>query len=144
MFTKEDIYLDIDAKDYLYLFKKMAKIFKRKKYVKDSYLEALIAREKIYPTGFEFDGYNIALPHIDSEHVLEQKIVLVRLKDEIQYREVVTNKKILVKIFIMMLVKNPEEQVEVLGKLIEIINRKDFYNLVINAKYIDDLEKICI
>ena len=44
----------------------------------------------------------------------------------------------------MMLVKNPEEQVEVLGKLIEIINRKDFYNLVINAKYIEDLEKICI
>ena len=128
MFEKENIYLDIEAKDHTELFTKMAEIFKEKGYVKESYLDAIIEREKKYPTGFEFDGYNIALPHTDAEHVLVQKTVIVRLKKEIKYKEVVSNKEIPVKLFIMLLVKNGYEQTEILEKLIAIyIIRRNIY-----------------
>ena len=142
MFEKENIYLDIEAKDHTELFTKMAEIFKKKGYIKESYLDAIIEREKKYPTGFEFDGYNIALPHTDAEHVLVQKTVIVRLKKEIKYKEVVSNKEIPVKLFIMLLVKNGNEQTEILEKLIAIISEKKFYDEVIKAKDVNDLKNI--
>ena len=46
MFEKENIYLDIEAKDHTELFTKMAEIFKKKGYVKESYLDAIIERKK--------------------------------------------------------------------------------------------------
>ena len=142
MFEKENIYLDIEAKDHTELFTKMAEIFKKKGYVKESYLDAIIEREKKYPTGFEFDGYNIGLPHTDAEHISVQKIILIRLKNEIEYREVVTNKKIPIKIFIMLLIKNGEDQTTILGKLIEIIGEKEFYRKVSEAKKVEDLKEL--
>ena len=142
MFQKEDIYLDVDAKNYIELFEKMAKVFKEKRYVKETYLKSVLEREKKYPTGFEFDGYNIALPHTDAEHVLVQKTVIVRLKKEIKYKEVVSNKEIPVKLFIMLLVKNGNEQTEILEKLIAIISEKKFYDEVIKAKDVNDLKNI--
>ena len=142
MFQKEDIYLDVDVENYIELFEKMAKIFEEKGYVKETYLKSVLEREKKYPTGFEFDGYNIGLPHTDAEHISIQKIILIRLKNEIEYREVVTNKKIPIKIFIMLLIKNGEDQTTILGKLIEIIGEKEFYRKVSEAKKVEDLKEL--
>ena len=38
--------------------------------VKPSFLEAVSAREKKFPTGLDFGYVSIAIPHIDPEHVL--------------------------------------------------------------------------
>lgn len=140
MFDKNEIYLNVEAKNYEELFLKMSNIFIEKKYVTSNYLQSLLKREKEYPTGFSFDGYNIALPHTDAEYILEKKIVLVRLKNEIDYKEVVTNNDIKVKIFIMLLIKNPSDQVDVLEKLIKIISDKTFYNNVMSAENVNEIK----
>ena len=54
----------------------------------------------------EYEGYNTTLPNTDSEHVLIQKIVLIQLKNKIKYKEVVSNKEMSVKVFMVPLVNN--------------------------------------
>ena len=38
-------------------------------YVKDSFLEGLVDREKNYPTGLKTSVCGIAIPHTDSIHI---------------------------------------------------------------------------
>ena len=54
----------------------------------------------------EYEGYNIAFPDTDSEHILIQKIVLIQLKNKIKYKEIVSNKEMSVKVFMVPLVNN--------------------------------------
>lgn len=51
-------------------------------YVKESYPDALIEREKKHPTGLRVEELiNIAIPHTDVEHVSEQTLVVIKRED---------------------------------------------------------------
>jgi PTS system galactitol-specific IIA component len=50
-------------------------------YAKESYPQALIERERQYPTGLALsDNLNVAIPHADIDHAIKQVLVIVRHK----------------------------------------------------------------
>lgn len=89
----------------------------------------------------EYEGYNTTLPNTDSEHVLIQKIVLIQLKNKIKYKEVVSNKEMSVKVFMMPLVNDSRKQIEILENLINIISKKKFYEEIIIEENTNDLKE---
>ncbi len=61
------------------LLRELSTILEKKGYVKDTYQESIIKREKMHPTGLMVeDLINIAIPHTDVEHVLKPTMVVVK------------------------------------------------------------------
>lgn len=145
MFSKNDIYLDVQAKDYKELFKIMNDIFLKKGYVKNGYLESILEREKNYPTGLMFEKHNVAIPHTNYQFINEQKIVFIRLKDKIKFGEMSSNSgKIDVKLVFMLLIKKGEEQVNVLVNLIDILEDYENYIFLEKSKNVDEIYNLLV
>lgn len=96
------------------------------KMVKESFKEAILEREKSYPTGLQFDGYGIALPHTDSEHVIKSQIAIMTLDKPVKFVEMASSdKEIDVKTIFMLALKDSNQHIKILQKVMELLQDKE-------------------
>lgn len=104
-----------------------------KQYVKESYIEAVIAREKKYATGLPTEIYGVAIPHTDIVHVNEPGIAIGILSKPVKFIMMGTeDTEIDVKVVFMLAVKEPKEQLQLLEKLMNIFQDKSMLNNIVN------------
>lgn len=104
-----------------------------KQYVKESYIEAVIAREKKYATGLPTEIYGVAIPHTDIVHVNEPGIAIGILSKPVKFIMMGTeDTEIDVKVVFMLAVKEPKEQLQLLEKLMTIFQDKSMLNNIVN------------
>ncbi|WP_239253624.1 PTS sugar transporter subunit IIA [Listeria ilorinensis] len=95
--------------------------------VKDSYKEAVIERERVFPTGLETEYIRVAIPHTDSIHVRKPAIAVGILEKPIDFVLMGTSdEQIAVEVIFMLAIEKAEEQLELLQALIQLIQEKDF------------------
>ena len=58
------------------VIKQMASALEEEGYVKDTFADAIVKRESVYPTGLPVGQINVAIPHTDPEHVNNAAICL--------------------------------------------------------------------
>lgn len=93
--------------------------------VKDSFVSAIIDREKVFPTGLQFDGYGVALPHTDAEHVSQTQIALMTLEKPVTFTQMATkDQEVEVGLIVMLAIKEAHSQLEMLQKLIGLLQNK--------------------
>lgn len=85
LFTPELVFFDFEAKDRFEFFNKMSEILVEKGYVKDTWLDAILTREKNYPTGLQFEHIAVALPHVDPENLIKPYIAVIKPKEPIVF-----------------------------------------------------------
>lgn len=103
--------------------------------VKESYIDAVKEREKVYPTGLQCDGIGIAIPHTDSEHVIEQSICIATLKEPVTFLQMGTeDQKVSVSIVFMLGIKNPKQQIDFLQELMTLVEHPEELEKLKNAK----------
>ena len=95
--------------------------------VKESYLEALMAREREYPTGIELDGYAVAIPHCDTEHALKPAIYILRTPRPILVNQADGDNQLETQLIINLVVTSPLDQLQLLKSLFSHLQDKDFY-----------------
>lgn len=96
------------------------------KIVKQSFKEAILEREDSYPTGLQFDGYGIALPHTDSEHVIKSQIAIMTLEKPVKFVEMATSdKEIDVKTIFMLALKDSNQHIKILQKVMELLQDRE-------------------
>ena len=96
------------------------------KMVKPSFKNAVLERENFYPTGLQFDGYGIALPHTDSEHVIKSHIAIMTLDKPVKFVEMATtDKEIEVKTIFMLALKDSNQHIKILQKVMELLQDKE-------------------
>lgn len=103
------------------------------KYVKKSFKDACIKREREFPTGLP-SVFPVAIPHTDAKHVNKDCLCFLRLKKGVDFTRIDDKEKSAkCKMIINMALSKNESQVEMLGKLIKLIkdNKKieNCYNL---------------
>ena len=108
------------------IMKKYSKYLTEKDYVKPGFYEDIIKRERINSTNI---GYNIQLPHCKSTYVKKSSILIIKLKDRLEYNG---NKMNI--IFLLSIKKEDvENSKEFFKKLYYIINTKNnlkkFYSI---------------
>lgn len=104
----------------------LADYLKEEKMVKESFKEAILEREKSYPTGLQFDGYGIALPHTDSEHVIKSQIAIMTLEKPVKFIEMASSdKEIDVKTIFMLALKDSNQHIKILQKVMELLQDKE-------------------
>lgn len=128
------IEIHYEAIDKFEAIKKMVSNLFNKNLVKQNFLDEIILREEKFPTGLNFDGYSIAIPHTDQEFVNNQAISIMTLKNPVEFTVMATDdEKTNVDIIVMLAIKEKEKQVIFLKALMDIFIDKDKANSLINA-----------
>lgn len=87
-------------------------------YVKESFIQAVKDREQIFATGLPTEGYGIAIPHADIEHVNKPCICVATLKNAVDFRMMSDCDQIIhVYIIIMLALKEGHQHMKLLSKL---------------------------
>lgn len=100
-------------------------LFKRG-YVRESYASAVIAREKIFATGLPTNGYGVAIPHTDIEHVYKSAISFAVLKNPVEFGIMgEETEKTPVKLVFMLAMHDSHSQLEMLQNLMGIFQDEE-------------------
>ena len=116
------ILLDLTPKHSEDVLKTMADALYKQGYVKETFFEALVEREKNFATGLPGEGVNVAIPHADSHHVNENAIAVGVCKKAVEFKMMGNHDETLnVEILFMLALKDGYAHVNVLSQLIGVI-----------------------
>jgi len=125
-FTKDQVITGIEASTDLEAIEKAAKRLHELGLVKESFIEAIQEREKVFATGLPTEGYGVAVPHTDVEHVEEQSIAIAVLKDTVPFKVMGgMDETVDVKIMFMLALKEPHSQLAMLQGVIGMVQKPE-------------------
>jgi galactitol PTS system EIIA component len=91
-------------------------------FVKETYVQAVLDREQIYPTGLQTSELGFAIPHTNTEHVSKPAVAIATLEQPVIFRAMDDPAvEIQVNIVMMLAISDPESVVNVLRKVISIL-----------------------
>ena len=145
MIAKELVHLDFDVKDQEEFFDKMADELHRLGYVRETYKEALKAREANYPTALPVEPYPVAIPHADAQHIITPFIAPVRLKEPVDWCEMANNDEVHQVRFIFVLgFMKSDEHIELLQTLVDNFQNPELMDQLTAAKTAEEYyELVC-
>lgn len=131
---KNCILLDQDVHSFKEVIQLIGAEFEKAEIVKPSYVEAVVAREKVFPTGLAADGHNIAIPHTDPEHVLRPGMGVVVTKEPIEVSMMGSpDIKLQSKIFFPLAMEHPKKQLDILRQLMNVFKTKEDLDTISSA-----------
>lgn len=123
---RELIAVGIDAKDSEDAIRQVGKLFEENGYVKDSYIDAVVAREKIFATGLELEGISIAMPHTDIIHVNKPGVTVAKLAHPVEFEHMgEPGRKVEAEMLFMMAITNPEDQIGTIMRVLGVFQNKE-------------------
>lgn len=129
------VILDIAAQDKTEVLRILANKMLEMEIVKDTYLEGVLKREEIYPTGLLLGNYNVAIPHTESTHVNANAIAIAKLNEPVKFKYMADPKMdIEVNLIFMLAISEPKNQVPVLSLLMNILSCQDNVSALANAR----------
>ncbi|HIY92298.1 PTS sugar transporter subunit IIA [Companilactobacillus sp. HBUAS56275] len=134
MFDEEIVLLDIAPKDSTEALGMVADELIKKDVVKESYKDAVIKREKEFPTGLNAPSLGIAIPHTDAIHVNKPQIAIARLAQPVKFLQMGDGADVEAKLIFMLALKEPHAQLETLQKLVALIQNETAVSELIAAK----------
>lgn len=121
------IFLKFSAKNKEELINNLGIILVEKGFVIDGFSNAVLAREKEFPTGLPTNIMKVAIPHaIDTSFVVKPSIVIARLEQPIAFGEMGSYENMVdVDMVLLLAVKGDKNQLEILQRLIGIFCEED-------------------
>ena len=108
----------------------------KKGYVKETFTESVIDRERNNPTGLQVeDLINIAIPHTNIEHVIRPTIVVVKKSDHSSFafrRLDEPDETIPVSVVFLLVVKEPSGYVDFLADLTDLFKKSEFVDSLLS------------
>ena len=141
--NKANIITGIDAQNWKEAIYILADVLHKNGYVRDSFGEAAIEREKVFPTGIENGGSNFALPHTDPEHVIKPGIAVGILNKPIPFKRMDDdNEYVEIPIMFMLAIKEPDEQISALRTLMLLLQDRSVFQDLLGSKTGGDVYEI--
>lgn len=149
LFKPELVFFNFEAPDREVFFKKLSADLMAKGYIKDTWLEAIEAREKNYPTGLDCPAVKVAVPHTDPEHLIKPYIAVVKPLRPIVFEGMAgMGGEVPTQLIVNLGVKAHEEgQVAILQALMKVFINKEAVNEIMSQStqqgMVDALTKFC-
>lgn len=148
-FVDEEICIDSDfillnccAKSKSEAIGMLGRKMQNKGFVKESFVDAVLEREKKYPTGLEIGKTNIAIPHTEPEHVNKPCIGVMVLNDTVPFQKMDDLTSLVnVKVIFLIALKNGHGHMELLRNIMLTCRDQSFLNELITADNIDEIKK---
>lgn len=133
----------LEAKSYEDVMRQVGGALVQEGYARDSYIEALIAREKEFPTGLDVDGMGVAIPHTDVSHVKKAGIAIGVLNRPVTFVQMGTDDETVgVRLVFMLAVVNPNEHIDQLQRIIDIIQDKGVLGRLLKVRDAEQIIRI--
>jgi PTS system galactitol-specific IIA component len=117
LINEELILIDLDCLTFEEVINALSERLYHAGYVKQGFAEAVIDRERAFPTGLPCE-IPVAIPHCDPAHCNHSAIALGLLKKPVAFGEMGDNNhKVLVDIVFLIAINNPDQQVVWLKRL---------------------------
>lgn len=140
---KELIKVGLDAADEEDALRQMSAEFVALGVAKDSFPEALLERERVYPTGLPAIAFDIAIPHCASENVNETSMGVAVLAHPVEFLQMGSPEIILhPEILFMLAIKDPKKQIETLQKIMGVIQNANLLNAIKKAQSADEVYEL--
>ena len=109
-------------KDKEEIIRKLGGLLLANGFVKETYTQAVYDRELVYPTGLKARVTGVAVPHTDTIHVNKPAVAIATLKDPVIFNGMgAPETEVSVDIVLMLAIHDPKQVVNVLRKVIFVI-----------------------
>jgi PTS system galactitol-specific IIA component len=123
----ELIQLNMEAEDSAGVIRALGGLLHDQGYVHDTFVNAVIEREKVFATGLPTPEIQVAIPHADVEHVKRTAVAIGLLKQPVAFGEMgSTDGTVDVQIACCLAVKESESLVSLLQNLVGIFQDTAF------------------
>ncbi|MER2106599.1 MAG: PTS sugar transporter subunit IIA [Solibacillus sp.] len=104
-------------------------------FVEPTFEQALLEREKIFPTGLPLASMGVAIPHTDPQHVKQATIAVAILEQPVLFKMMGNEEvDILTNIVFTLAINQPSEQIVLLEKLMELFQNEAKMDQLLHAK----------
>lgn len=113
---------------------KLGQLLYQNGFVKESYTQAVLDREIVYPTGLKARATGVAVPHTDTIHVIKPAVAIATLKKPVIFHGMgAPDTDVEVSIVLMLAIHDPQEVVNVLRKIIFVIEDDEALQKILAA-----------
>lgn len=122
LFSEDLVFIE-DATTQEEVFKKIGEHLFNKGIVNEGFTEAIMEREKNYPTGLDLSPVSdeipgAAIPHTETEYCNGKHVVFVKLNNQIEFRNMIApDKEVAVKYLFIIINNDVDNQTNVLSGL---------------------------
>lgn len=119
--------------------------------VKEKYVDAVLAREKVFPTGLQGEKIGLAIPHTDNTFVKKPAVAVIIPKEPVRFHAMGGTQDDYVdcSIILPLAVKDSKNQLMMLKKITKIVGDSTLLEKIINSKdkreiltYLANLNKV--
>ena len=137
---RELIMTNVDAKDSEDAIRQVGQLFLKNGFVKDTYIDAVVAREKVFATGLELDGISIAMPHTDIIHVNKPGVTVAKLAHPVEFEHMgEPGRKVQAEMIFMMAIVDPKDQIGKIMKVLGVFQNKEAMEAFKKAETEDEI-----
>lgn len=140
----EDLILvnqDVQSKEEI--IRKLGNLLYENGFVKETYTQAVLDREIVYPTGLAARVTGVAVPHTDTEHVNQTAVAVATLKNPIIFNGMgAPDTEIPVHVIMMLAIHDKAQVIKVLRKVILIIEKDEILKKIWNAESAKTIEEV--
>lgn len=137
---RELIIRNVEAENAEEAIRKVGKLFYDAGFVKDTYIDAVVAREKTFATGLQLAEIAVAMPHTDPQHVNKPGVCIAQLAKPVAFEHMGDpDTTVQAEMLFMMAIKDPDEQVELLQKVLGVFQQSEVVAAFRAAKSDDEL-----
>ena len=139
-FFDKNLVFCLEADNQEQLFDQVASLLEEREIVTPTYREALITREKSFPTGLDMeflgkDLPNVAIPHTDIVHNLAEKVVVVRLEKPVTFHNMIApDKEVEVSLLFFIINNSSSSQTNILAQLMDFSQEMDIWKIYQNFR----------
>jgi PTS system galactitol-specific IIA component len=136
------VMINLEAETQQEALEKLAGRLYETGYVKETYAQAILEREKVFPTGLPTEGYGVAIPHTDVEHVHKPAVALGILQKPVKFNlmgDLNPESQIDVQIMFMLALKEPHMQLKLLQDIMEMIQDQELLKKMVQAENVQAL-----
>lgn len=126
---KDLIFKNLAAENSKDAIETMASELYKKGLVKKEYINEVMSREEIYPTGLYTGEINVAIPHCDYQFVNEKSIAVGILEKPIKFKKMdEPSEDVDISIIIMLAIDEPDNHISYLTKVFGLVQNQELLN----------------
>ncbi len=133
------IRIGVDVEKQNEVIEMLGMLMEEKQLVKPTYVQAVLDREKIYPTGLPTRGISVAIPHTDSSHVKKSAIGLAVLHQPVGFSLMGGDgsEQIDAQIVFLLAISDSKAQIELLKKLMRLFQNDEVLSKIVAAEEVE-------
>ncbi len=139
----ENILVNAAAASSEDIIRQLGALLQANGFVKDTFVQAVLDREKVYPTGLQTTILGFAIPHTDTEHVNSPALAIATLSQPVVFQAMGDPEtSVSVQVVMMLAISDPKAVVHVLSKVISILEDSEALTGLLGASSREEIRKI--